>query len=161
MHLSYYYPFPVIGGCEVEFNGFITAANNLFIQRYNADIFANTFTPPRQVVQKSYSCPNDVTIQYAYFEVKPLINPCDTERDKFWNDNSYFRNNIQYLPNSAASITSYLAAFPPSFNFRVNFRVARQLRTCTTDPTYTYYHYIVANRNFIPDGFEVVPFDPA
>jgi hypothetical protein len=82
LHLSEYCKFPVIGGCDIEFQGFVTAANNLFIREYRANRYANTFDPPRQVAQKNYTCSEDVTVQYVYYEVSEG-NACQIEYDDF------------------------------------------------------------------------------
>lgn len=64
--------------------GFLTAADNLFETEEEAIAYADTFVPPRDVTQKSYTCSEDVSIQYIYYEVgNDIIAPCNVLFEEF------------------------------------------------------------------------------
>jgi hypothetical protein len=60
---------PPVNGCDLEFNGFITAKDNKFIQLIHAEQYAATLNNGSTPVTKTYMCSTDITQQYQYWEV--------------------------------------------------------------------------------------------
>lgn len=108
-----------MSGCEIEFNGFITAADNLFIEEENAIEHANTLSPIGTIEQKSFTCPNDVTVQYTYYEVSSEPEVTELCRDNFTaflaSNTSFLGQNFRTQAEAEQRVLEILTQFPEGF----------------------------------------------
>lgn len=67
----------------MEFNGFITAAENLFVEAENAVAYSESFDPIKLVEPKTYVCSLNVDELYGYYEVTAAPEVTQLCRDNF------------------------------------------------------------------------------
>jgi hypothetical protein len=103
----------------LEFQGFVTAANNLFTEFENAEAYAETLTPIGIITPQTYVCSLNTDELYGYYEVTPAPEVTELCRSNFTaylaaNQNFFsrkFRTQAEAINHEILIIAEYPDAF--------------------------------------------------